>query len=37
MCGLMMNLLQFCNERNKFNNSGAQMLDSIDFIIQKLL
>ena len=37
MCGLMRILLWFCNELNKFNNAGAQMLDSIDYIILKLL
>ena len=29
MRGLMSILLLFCNEFNKFNNTGARMLDSI--------
>ena len=29
MCGLPSILSLFCNEFNKFNNTGARMLDSI--------
>ena len=29
MRGLSNNLFLFCNEFNKFNNTGARMLDSI--------
>ena len=37
MRGLRSILSLFCNEFNKFNNTGARMLDSIYHIILKLL
>ena len=30
-------LFLFCNEFNKFNNTGARMLDSINYMTLKLL
>ena len=37
MRGLASILLLFCNKFNKFNNTGAQILDSINHMILKLL
>ena len=37
MRGLPSILLLFCNEFNKFNNTGARMLDSIYYMTFKLI
>ena len=37
MCGLLSSLSHFLNEFNKFNNTGAQILDSIYHMALKLM